>query len=453
MNNLDIKPLVEKIFQKGKAQGLGDMEVYYSTGSSLSLKVFQKELDGYSLSESEGLSLRGEYKGKMGYSYTEKVDESSIDLLVKNVVENAMVIDSDDEEFIFEGSKEYKSVDTFNPKLNDVKETEKIKFVKQLEEEAFKIDKRITSVEDCVYGDGFGETVMSNTKGLYLHDKGNIAYTYVVVVAKDGEDIKTGMAYRSGNDFSKFIPKEIAEEAVKEALSMLGAKTVKSGDYPVVIRNSAAADLLEAFTGIFSAESVQKDLSLLKGKIEEQIASERFTLIDDPFMKDGLASKSFDGEGVASKFKKVVDKGVLKTYFHNLKTAKKDGIETTGNASKGSYKSSIGIEPSNLYVEKGEKTLDELISKMERGILITELQGLHAGLNSISGDFSLAALGYEIKDGKISTPVEQITVAGNYFEMLKNIEEVGSDLKFCLPGDAYIGSPSLKIKKLAIAGE
>lgn len=450
---MDIRPLVEKIFQKGKAAGIGDMEVYYSAGSSLSLKVFQKELDGYSLSESEGLSLRGVYNGKMGYSYTEKVDDTSIDLLVKNVVENAMVIDSDDEEFIFEGSKEYKKIDTFNTSLDELSETEKINFVKQLEEEAYKIDKRISSVETCVYGDGYGEIIMSNTKGLYLHDKSNIAYTYIVVVAKDGNDIKTGMAYRTGNDFSKFNAKEIAEEAVKEALSLLGARSVKSGDYSVVIRNNAAADLLEAFTGIFSAESVQKDLSLLKGKLNEQIASEKFTLVDDPFMEDGLASKSFDGEGVACKYKKVIDKGVLKTYFHNLKTAKKDDIETTGNASKGSYKSSIGLSPSNFYVEKGEKSLDEILSGMDKGIMITELQGLHSGLNSISGDFSLAALGYEIKEGKVSNPVEQITVAGNYFEMLKNIEEVGSDLKFGLPGEAYIGSPSLKIKKLAIAGE
>ena len=141
---MEIKSLIEKIFAEGKKRGLSDMEVFYSTGSSLSLKVFQKELDGYSLSESEGLSLRGVYNGKMGYSYTEKVDESSIDLLVKNVAESAIIIDSDDEEFIYEGSKEYKKVDTFNPSLENVEEAEKIKFVKQLEEEAFKIQ------ENCI---------------------------------------------------------------------------------------------------------------------------------------------------------------------------------------------------------------------------------------------------------------------------------------------------------------
>jgi len=450
---MEMKSLIEKIFSEGKKKGLTDMEVYYSAGNSLSLKVFQKELDGYSLSESEGLSLRGVYKGKMGYSYTEKVDETSIEQLVNNVVENATIIDSDDEEVIFEGSKEYKKVDSFNTELSNVKEEDKIKFVKSLEEEAYKIDKRISSVKTCVYGDGYGEVIMSNTKGLYLHDKSNIAYTYIVVDAKEGNDIKTGMAYRTGNDFYKFNVKEIAKEAVEEAIGLLGAKSVKSGNYPVILRNSAAADLLEAFTGIFSAEAVQKNLSLLKGKLNEKIASERFTLIDDPCMEGGLASRSFDGEGVACKYKKVIDKGVLKTYLHNLKTARKDGVETTGNASKGSYKSSISIAPSNFYVEKGEKTLEEIIKSSDKAIMITELQGLHSGLNSVSGDFSLAALGYLIEEGKIVRPVEQIIVSGNYFEMIKNIEEVGSDLKFGLPGEAYIGSPSLKVKSLAIAGE
>ncbi|HOH70229.1 MAG TPA: TldD/PmbA family protein [Sedimentibacter sp.] len=445
--------MIDKIFQKGRETGLNDMEVYYSEGSSLSLKVFQKDLDGYSLSESEGLSLRGTYKGKMGYSYTEKVDETSIDQLVRDAAENALIIDSEDEEYIFEGSKEYKKVDSFNQALSNVGEEQKINFVKSLEEEAFRLDKRIASVEVCIYGDGYGETIMSNTKGLFLRDKSNIAYTYIAVVAKDGEDIKTGMAYRTGNDFNAFNAQDIAREAVDEALALLGARSVKSGDYNVIIRNSAAADLMEAFTGIFSAEAVQKNLSLLKGKLNEKIASDKFTLIDDPYMEGGLASKSFDGEGVACKYKKVVDKGVLKTYLYNLKTAKKDGVDTTGNASKGSYKSSIGISPSNFFVEKGERTLDEMVADIDKGILITELQGLHSGLNSVSGDFSLAALGFLIQDGKISRPVEQITMAGNYFDMLKNIEETGSDLKFGMPGEAYIGSPSLRIKKLSIAGE
>lgn len=450
---MEMKQLIDKIFAAGQAYGLKDMEVYYSSASSLMLKVFKGELDGYKLSQSEGLSLRGVYNNKMGYSYTEKVDETSIDMLVREAAENATIIDSDDEEEIFAGSPHYREVNNYNPALDNVGETAKIDFTKNLEKSAYEADSRISSVESCVYGDGSGETVMANTKGLYLQEKSNIAYTYVVVVAKDGEQIKNGMAYRSGNDFAEFKAEEIAREAVQEAVSMLGASQVKSGDYRVVLRNNVFGDLLDAFSGIFSAETVQKDLSLLKGKIGQQIGSSVLTIIDDPFMDEGLASRSFDGEGAACLYKKVIDKGVLKTYLHNLKTAKKDNVETTGNASKSSYKSPVDISPTNFYVENGNVACSDMLKTLNDGLFITDIQGLHAGLNAISGDFSLLASGYEIKNGSIKRPVEQITVAGNFFDIMRDIEAVADDIKFGLPGEAYIGSPSVLVKKLAVAGE
>lgn len=447
------KILVEKIFIQGTRAGLKDMEVFCSSGRDLTLKVFNKEIDSYNLSQSEGLSFRGIYNGKMGYSYTEKVDDSSIELIIKEAIENAEIVDSDDKEEIFEGSKEYKEVNNYNPQLELIKEKDKISFAKKIEEEAFKADKRVSAVQYCVFGDGYGETLIANTKGLFIEDKGNLAYAYVVVVVKEGEDVKTGFSFRAGRDFNNFNPTELANEAVNKAIKMLGAKSIKSGNYPIIIQNNSATDLLESFTGIFSAENVQKDLSILKGKINTKIASDNITIIDDPFMEEGLASKSFDGEGAACTYKKVIDKGVLRTYLHNLKTAKKDGVETTGNASKPSYKASVDIAPTNMYIQKGEKSLEKLISSLDNGILINNLEGLHSGLNSVSGDFSLSASGFLIENGSISRPVKQITVAGNFFEMIQNVLEVGNDLEFGLPGESYIGSPSLKIKNLAVAGE
>lgn len=442
------KILIDRLFKLGKERGLEDMEVSYSNGTAFSLKVFKSELDDYKLSESDVLTFRGLYNGKMGYSYTEKVDETSIELLVDLAIENAKVISSEDEVEIFAGSKEYKKVNLYNPELNKISELEKIEFAKKLEETAYSLDKRVTTVQTCAYADESQESILCNTKGLNLQEKSNLAFSYIVVIVKEGDDIKSKYSFICDRDFSKFNAEELAKEAVEEAISMLGAKSIKSGNYPVIIRNETMGDLLQSFTGIFSAESVQKDLSLLKGKLNEQIASSTLTLIDDPFMEDGLASRSFDSEGAASTFKKVIDKGVLKTYLYNLKTAKKDNVETTGNSLGGS-----GIGPSNFYIEKGNKTLDEVIKTIDSGLLITNLDGLHSGLNEISGDFSLSASGYEIADGKIKRPVEQITVAGNFFNMLKNIEDIANDIKFGLPGSSYIGSPSIKFKSLAVAGE
>jgi len=374
-------------------------------------------------------------------------------MLIKEAIGNAVTIDSDDEEEIFAGSKEYKEVNTYNNELESISTEQKIEFAKAMEKAAFEADKRVTSVNYCIYGEVAGYSLLANTKGLNLENKSNLAQAYISVVVKDGDDVKTGANFVISNDFSKFNPENIATTAVREALSMLGAESIDSGQYPVILRNDVAASILQAFTSVFIAENVQKNLSLLKGKLNEQIANELITIVDNPFLEDGVASTSFDGEGVATKYKKVVDKGVLKTYLHNSKTAKKDGLESTGNASKSSYKSPVSISPTNMYIENGSTSIEDMIKSTENGIMIIDVQGLHSGLNAVSGDFSLSAYGYLIEKGKIARPVNQITIAGNFYEVLNSIEAVGDDLRFGFPSSGYIGSPSLKIRSLAIAGK
>ncbi|HBH11941.1 MAG TPA: TldD/PmbA family protein, partial [Clostridiales bacterium] len=379
--------------------------------------------------------------------------DSSIPFLVEEAMQNAIIIDSDDEENIYIGSDEYEEINNYNPILDQVTEEQKIQLTLDLEKEAMSLDDRIQSVQYCAYGDVTGETNIINSKGLSLSTKSNIAFAYVGVVAKNGDDLKTGMAYKATNDFFKIDSKEIAKEAVKEAVSMLGAESVQSGNYPIILRNNVACDLLESFSDVFSAENVQKNLSQLKHKIGQKIASDNLNIIDNPHMEDGFASTPFDGEGYPTQIKKVIENGILKTYLHNLKTSEKDGVSSTGNASRGSYKSIIDISPSNFFIENGTYSMDDMINGIDKGLLLIELQGLHSGLNSVSGDFSLACYGYLVEEGKISKPVNQITVSGNFFKMIKNIEMIGNDLKFGLPAGSYFGAPSLKIKELSIAGK
>lgn len=442
--------LANILFEKGKSVGFEDMEVYYQKNKSFNVKIFESEIINYSISEQEGLSFRGLFDKKMGYAYTEKVDESSVEMLIKEAKVNAEIIDSDDEEFIFEGSKEYKKVNSYNEDLEKVSTEKKIELAFALEKETKELDPRVDTVDPCMYSESFSESIIVNSKGLELEDRSNLAFLYVGVKVKEDEDIKTSGGYKITNDFNEFDVKEIAKEAVDDAISTLGAKPMPSGDTKIVLRNDVSADLLESFTSIFSAEAVQKDLSRLKGKLETKIANELITIVDDPFRENGIASTGFDSEGVATKYKKLIDKGVLKTFLHSLKTAKKDGVEPTGNGFKG-YKSSISIGPTNMYIEPSKLSFDEMISDIDNGLLVTEVQGLHSGLNSISGDFSLSAYGFIIENGKVGRPVNQITIAGNYFDMLNDVEAIGSDLKFAMPG--AIGSPSLKIKKLSVAGE
>ncbi len=450
---MNAREFVEVLFKRGKEKGIEDMEAFLQAKKKLGIRVFKGEIDDYNISDENGLSFRGVYNGKMGYSYTEKIDESSIDMLVKEAVDNAKVIDSDDEEFIFEGSKEYKEVNGFNEELEKISNEEKVRFTKLMEEEALKADEKVEAVNYCVYGEEKMYNLLVNTKGLDLEDKSNLAYAYVSVMLKDGDGVKTAAKYVVSNDFDDFDAKALALEAVKEGNQLLGATSIKSDNYPIILRNDAAANLLEAYSSIFSAENVQKGLSKLKGKMDEKIANDIISIVDDPFMEGGVASRSFDGEGVATKSKKIIEDGMLRTYLHNLKSAKKDGGKSTGNGYKGSYKSAISIAPSNMYIEKGKISLEDMINTIENGLMIIDFQGLHSGVNTISGDFSLSAYGFLIENGKISRPVNQITVAGNFYDMLKNIMEIGTDLKFGLPSGGYIGSPSLKIKELSVSGE
>lgn len=449
---MEWEQMAERLFAMGKQKNATDMEAFGAAGRQLEIKFFKGEMADYSLSESRGISLRGLVDGKMGYSYSEKLDEASAELLAEQMAGSAAVIDSEDKQEIYEGSDAYETVDVYNPKLDETPVADKIEFTRELEQAALDQDERVSAVNYCLYGESQGEVWMINTKGLNLHEKANLAYAYLSVVVKEDGDIKTGAKFIAGNDFGKFSAKKLAEKAVQEALSLLGAKSVPAGGYPVILRYDVAGDLLGAFGGIFSAEAVQKGLSLLKGRLNEPIAADTVSIIDDPFMAGGLASASFDGEGVATRYKRVVDKGVLTTYLHNLKTAAKDNVASTGNASKPSYKATVGIAPSNFYIENGETSLESMMGKMGRGLLIIDVQGLHSGLNAVSGDFSLPATGYLVEDGKIVRPVDQITIAGNFFEMLKDIAMVGSDLTFGMPGTAYIGSPSLWINQLSVSG-
>ena len=171
--------------------------------------------------------------------------------------------------------------------------------------------------------------------------------------------------------------------------------------------------------------------------------------MDDPLLLEGLEARPFDAEGVPSKAHTIVENGVFKTFLHNLKTAYKDGVETTGNASKAGYASAVHVSPSNFYIKPGSKSFDELLAEMGDGVVITDVAGLHAGANPVSGDFSLLSKGYVVKDGKREKPIEQITVAGNFYDLLKNARAMADDLDFPLGG---MGCPSIDVGELSISG-
>jgi len=442
----------KKIFKQADAAGFSEVELYRNRNASIDLRVFKGEVDHYSLNDDDGIGFRGIYQGKMGFSYTENISETEIDFLVNKARENAEIVDKE-EGIIFSEKAEYKELKIDSDDFGEISPEDKIELLKKAEKAAYDYDDRIEVVNYCMYSDMMLEEVMDNTAELELSNNSQLAYMFLSVVAAAGNDKKSSGKVVVKRKFADFNPVELAEEVAEEAVSLLGASSIASGDYPVLLRHDVAGDLLQTFASTLSAENVQKGLSLFEGKLESRVAVDDLTLIDDPFLEEGFRSTPFDSEGYPTRRKEIIKDGILTTYLYNLKTARKDGVESTGNAYRSSHKSYIDISPSNMYIQPGTTAYEDLISSIEEGVLIIDLQGLHAGANSVSGDFSLSAGGFYIKNGSIARPVEQITIAGNFIDLLQDIEIIGKDFKMGLPGSSHIGSPSLKIKELDVAGE
>ncbi|MFW6298893.1 MAG: TldD/PmbA family protein [Bacillota bacterium] len=431
------------LFEKAKEKGLEALQIRYTQSHSVELEVFKGELDTHEIADSVKLVIEGVYNGRKAGLVTEKPDLSRVDFWVDALIENAKVVESDDPVVIYEGDASYEEVSgVFNPDLKALGIDAKKAMVFDLENKVGKADPRI-DISSAFYSETERMVHLENSKGLSLDKHVNHAVLGAHIVAKENGDSRSAFEYIQTNNPEELDYENLIDAVVERGVSMLGAKPVESGKYDVLIENRASAALLGAFLPMFKAEAVQKGHSKLKGKLGDAIAKPILNLIDDPFMAKSPKSGGFDDEGVATKKKSIVSEGVLNTYFHNLKTAKKDGVESTGNGF------SSGIAPTNLYIEPGEKSIEALQKEMKDGLLITGFQGLHSGTNSISGDFSLQASGYVIKDGEISRPVSLITLSSNYLELLQSIEAIGRDLRFNF---AFIGSPTLRIDSMSISG-
>ncbi len=454
---MDKREFISRLFERARERA-GDApdfacEACFGSSESFEVQIKEGEIYQYNVSGGGGLGFRVLLGGRMGYASTQILDEDAVDMLVDGALENAAVVESADRQFLFAGSDSYPELKLYEPGLDAIDAAKKIEMAKQLERLTLEQDERITQVEDCALFSESAENAIVNTLGLDVSTRGNLLGGYVSAVARDGEKVNTGFKLFFTMNPDEIDLEKVAKAAAKEALSGLDAKQAPSGSYRALLRNDVAGSLLSTFSGVFSADNAQRGLSRLAGREGDAVAAPCVTLTDDPHRPGSASSAPFDGEGVATVPKAVIEGGRLTTLLHNLKTAHKQGVTTTANASRPGYASPVGVAPTNFYFEPSDADFDAMLQKLGDGLLITELQGMHAGANPITGDFSLAAKGFTVKDGGIADPVNQITVAGNFYELLMDIEAVGGDLEFHAPGASCFGSPSLLIGKLSVAGE
>jgi PmbA protein len=263
--------------------------------------------------------------------------------------------------------------------------------------------------------------------------------------------MQSGFSFTYGRSSAALDLPACADEAARRAAGLLGAQSLSSRSTAVLFEPWAAASLIGTLASSISAEAVQKGRSLLAGRLGDTIAASSVTLVDDGRRLDGLASRPWDAEGVPTQRTDVIAGGVLRSYLHNSYTARRDGgARSTGNAARNSYRSTPELGPSNLVLLPGELTATELMRRMDTGILVTDVHGLHT-VNPVTGEFSLGINGFLVENGVAGMPVREMTVAGTLLDLLQRIDAVGTDLRFTF-GSGFLGAPSLLVGELPLSG-
>lgn len=440
----------EKLIEKALSAGIETVEIYSQRAEKESINVYGQKVDSFTIAQSGGIAIRGLYQGKMGYCFLEEDNDENIDLCIEMLISNAKAIESDDTVMIYGGDSSYPSIEKSEYKMHEVSTHEKIDFLKQVEAKLQKADERIVQVMGTLMESQSVETSIVNSLGLNLKKKDEYTVFYSSVLAAQNNDNKSAYELKLVNDIRDYDVEAYVQFLKKKVVDKLCAAQVPTGKYSVILKNEAMSSLLSSFTGLFNGENVYKGISKLKDQLNQQVFDEKITILDHPLMKDGISSTPFDDEGVASFNKTIVDQGVLKMFLHNQKSAAMMKTTSTGNGFKSGYSGSVGIQPTNFYIQKGECSFEDLCKKMGNGLIIDELNGLHAGLNPITTDFSLQASGFVVENGEIVRPVNLITVAGNFLEMMKKVNTLGNDYDESLSG---VFAPSILFDELAISGE
>jgi PmbA protein len=457
----DFQPL-DRAIEKADSGGATGAEAYLEKELGLTIKVFDGKVEKYSYSETRGMGLRVYLGDRQGRAYTSDLEASAIDEAVSSALAGAELSPEDPHRQLPDPSLLPAGCDTgaylgedlhiLGDDLERVEAGQKIEFTMDLERAARRFDPRITGVETAAYSESTGETLLASTAGFRSGFRSSICYGYLMAIAEQDGDSQSGFGFTAGRSFAALDMPAAAREAASMAVDLLGARQVDTARVPVLIDNISAAEMLVVLGAAISGELVTKGRSFLTGKLGESIASERVRVVDDGLMQGGFGTAPFDGEGVAARRNLLIENGTLKTFLHNCYTASRMGASTTGNAQRQSFRGQVGVGPTNVFLEPGEETPDDLMSGMHRGFAVMELQGVHVGLNPVSGEVSVGAKGRWVESGRPVYPVREVTIAGTMDSMLKGIVGIGNDLRFT-PLLGGIGTPSILIEGLTVSGK
>jgi len=444
---MDYKGLAEQLVKKCLKKGADQAEVFIESGLNLSIRVRNNDIETVQEAAAHGIGLRVFVEGKMAFSSCNDFSDSALDNAVESAVRFAANTTPDENNVLPDDKGVTQVEGLYDPQIAKIPMEKKIELAKKVEKLAMK-DSRITKSSGASYSEGEEEIFLANSNGLLKSFKESGCSFGVSVVAEKGDQKSTGGEYCSRRFFSDLKPpEEIAEKAAKDAYGMLDPKMVKTQKASVIFDPDVARAVLGGILRAIDGERVLQGASFLRDKLNQRIASELVTIIDDGTRAKGMGSKPFDGEGVPTQKRTIVDKGVLKDFLYNTVVAKRAGVKSTGNASRGGFTSVPGIGAHNFFMAAGKSSPKDIIKATKVGLLLKGVTGY--GINPVNGNFSGGASGFWIEDGKVAFPVKGLTVAGNAFEMLNGIDMVGDDLDL----NRSFTAPTFRIKLIQIGGK
>ncbi|HEX2029050.1 MAG TPA: TldD/PmbA family protein [Nitriliruptorales bacterium] len=416
------------------------------------VEALRGEVDALSSAETRGVGVRVIVEGRQGYASTAVVNEVGLGEALTEARSNAVVATPDDANRLPTSQAPAEVGELVDSRLLDTPVEEKIRLALELERVATD-DPRVRGVDIAKYGDVYVRAALASTEGLALTAARTDAWAFVMPLASDHDETQTGLGVTIGRSADELDVEAAGREGAQRAVRLLGATKPDSRRTAVVFDPYATASFLGVLARTLSAEAVLKGRSLFADRLGDQVAGEDLTLLDDGLLADGPATAPFDGEGVPQHTTALIQGGTLRSFLHNTWSALRfgEGASSTGNASRGSFTSSPGIAPTNLYLEPGPLDPARVLATAGEAVYVQDVAGLHSGANPISGDFSVGVTGLAVRGGELAEPFREATVASTIVELLRAITVVGDDLRF-LPFHGALGGSTVLVAEMSVSG-
>ena len=430
--------------------GATDAEAHAERSTEREIQIYDGAVESLTDATSNGIGIRSFAGERWGYAYGTDLTDDGLRSLAEAAGAAAQVADPDEFAGLPEECGAAEVDGLASPRLAGWDTAAKIELALGIERAARAFE-GVSQVEDVAYADVAGHVALANSRGFAGEYETTAAWAWASVFAGEGADLMTGLGVGAARDPDGLDPEAIGAEGAERALALVGARQPESRRCPVVLDTFVAASFASFIGAMLSADAVQRGRSLFAGREGDAVADPVFRLSDDGLADGGLATAPFDGEGSPRRRTPLIEDGRLSGYLFDARTARKGGRATTGNASRASYRSPPSVGTTNLVLDAGDASLEELARRAGDGLYVASVAGLHSGVNPVSGTFSVGATGRLIEDGALGRPVREVTIASDLVTMLKAVQAVGGPGRWVPFGGSVRSAPAL-IGEMTVSG-